>query len=485
MEKVSSRQFASSALWRFVDVISRKIVTLFVSILLARMIAPEAYGVVALTMVFIVFCDIFILNGFNVALIRKEEASPTDYSTVMTMSLAFTSAMYVIIWFCAPLFANFYDSPDLCPVLRAITLLLFFESVSSVIRAKATREMQFKKMTLAAFTASLVSGIIALVLAYMDAGVWALVVQQVSSNMIEMVMLLIVFRWKFSFKFSSDVAKGMTRFTIGVLGSSFLDFFGNNFTNLIVGKAYSTKDLGYMNRANILPETVGLNAYNSINSVLLPTLSSRQNSDEEMKAVLRKVMALTMYVILPMMFGLIGTAKVLIPVLLTDKWIPSIPLMYFCCLFYAVNPIRSIGYSAFYAKGQSKYSVQVEILRASLMIAGVLLVSLILKLGLMFILLSNLLVSLIVALNTQYKVRGLLDYTFRELWKDISPALFMSLVMCVIVFLIGMIPWNQVFILVLQVVAGVSIYLLLSHMTRNENYAMAKGYIIEKFLKRL
>lgn len=483
MEKVSSTQFASSALWRLVDVISRKIVTLFISILLARIIVPEVYGVVALTMVFIVFCDIFILNGFNVALIRKKEIVPIDYSTVMTMSLVFTSVMYVIIWFCSPLFADFYESPDLCPVLRAITLLLFFESVSSVIRAKATREMQFKKMTIAAFTSSLASGLIALVMAYMGFGVWALVVQQVSSNLIEMVMLLIVFRWKISFKFSLEVAKSMTKFTIGVLGTSFLDFFGNNFTNLIIGKAYSTKDLGFINRANIFPETIGLNAYNSINSVLLPTLSSRQNCDEEMKTVLRKVMSLTMYVILPMMFGLIGTAKMLIPILLTEKWAPSVPLMYFFCLYYAVNPIRAIGYSAFYAKGQSKYSVHVEVLRALLMVTGGLLVVLF-KLNILFVLLSNLIVSLTVALTTQYKVRSLLNYTFSELWKDISPSLMMSLVMCAIVFLLGMVPWNQMVVLFLQIVVGVVVYLVLSRATKNSNYVQAKGFLMEKFLKK-
>lgn len=483
MEKVSSTQFASSALWRFVDFISRKIVTLFISVLLARIILPGVYGVVALTMVFIVFCDIFILNGFNVALIRKKEIVPIDYSTVMTMSLIFTSVMYVIIWFCSPLFADFYESPDLCPVLRVITLLLFFESVSSVIRAKATREMQFKKMTIAAFTSSLASGLIALVMAYMGFGVWALVVQQVSSNLIEMVMLLIVFRWKISFNFSLGVAKSMTKFTIGVLGTSFLDFFGNNFTNLIVGKAYSTKDLGFMNRANILPETIGLNAYNSINSVLLPTLSSRQNSDEEMKTVLRKVMSLTMYVILPMMFGLIGTAKVLIPILLTEKWAPSIPLMYFLCLYYAVNPIRAIGYSAFYAKGQSKYSVHVEVLRSLLMVTGGLLV-VFFKLNILFVLLSNLIVSLAVALTTQYKVRSLLNYTFSELWKDISPSLMMSLVMCAIVFLLGMAPWNQMVILFFQIVTGAVVYLVLSRATKNSNYVQAKGFLMEKFLKK-
>ena len=343
--------------------------------------------------------------------------------------------------------------------------------------------MQFKKMTIAAFTSSLASGFIALVMAYMGFGVWALVVQQVSSNLIEMVMLLIVFRWKISFKFSLEVAKSMTKFTIGVLGASFLDFFGNNFTNLIIGKAYSTKDLGFINRANILPETIGLNAYNSINSVLLPTLSSRQNSDEEMKTVLRKVMSLTMYVILPMMFGLIGTAKVLIPILLTEKWDPSIPLMYFFCLYYAVNPIRAIGYSAFYAKGQSKYSVHVEVLRSLLMVTGGLLVVLF-KLNILFVLLSNLIVSLTVALTTQYKVRSLLNYTFSELWKDISPSLMMSLVMCAIVFLLGMVPWNQMVVLFFQIVAGVVVYLVLSRATKNSNYVQAKGFLMEKFLKK-
>ena len=199
MDKVSSKQFAASALWRFVDVISRKLVSLVVSILLARMIAPEAYGVVALTMVFIVFSDIFILNGFNVALIRKEETSSIDYSTVMSMSIIFTCVIYALIWLLSPFLAEFYESPDLSPVLRVITILLFFESVSAVIRAKATREMQFKKMTIAGFTGNLVSGLIALVLAFMDYGVWALVVQQVTANFIEMVLLLIIFKWKMKY----------------------------------------------------------------------------------------------------------------------------------------------------------------------------------------------------------------------------------------------------------------------------------------------
>ena len=484
MEKVTSTQFASSALWRFIDVISRKIVSLAVSILLARMIAPEAYGVVALTMVFIVFSDIFILNGFNVALIRKDKTEPIDYSTVMTMSLVFTVVVYAIIWLLSPFFADFYESPDLCPVLRVITLLIFFESVSAVIRAKATREMQFRKMTIAGFTSNLFSGLIALVAAYNGYGVWALVIQQVSANFIEMSMLLIMFKWKMSLRFSLIVAKSMTKFTIGVLGTSFLDFLGNNVSNLVVGKSYSTRDLGYVNRANILPETIGLNAYNSINSVLLPTLSSRQNSDEDMKMVLRKVMSLTLYVVFPLMFGLMGTANILIPVLLSDKWIPSIQLMYFCCLYYAINPIRAIGYSVFYAKGVSRQSVEVEVLRSVLMILGVLLVGVVFKFSLYTLMATNLLTSVVVAIFTQYKVRGMLDYKFSELVNDMLPALWMSVVMAFCAFLIGKLPMNGVVVLILQMLVGAVVYWYLSYITKNKNYVVVKDYVLKKISTR-
>ena len=480
MEKITSTQFASSAIWRFVDVISRKVVSLVVSMLLARMIAPEAYGIVALTMVFIVFSDIFILNGFNVALIRKEKTLPIDYSTVMSMSLVFTLAVYLIVWLCSPSFADFYDSPELSAVLRFITILLFFESISAVIRAKATREMQFKKMTVAAFTGNFISGLIALVLAYLEFGVWALVIQQVAANLLEMIMLLIIFKWRFSLRFSLKVAKGMTKFTIGVLGTSFLDFLGNNVSNLVIGKSYSTKDLGYYNRANILPETIGLNAYSSINSVLLPTLSSRQNNNEEMKAVLRKVMSLTLYVVFPLMFGLMGTANILIPVLLSDKWIPSIALMYFCCLCYAINPIRAIGYNAFYAKGLSKQSAEVEMVRSVLTIVGVITVAVIFKFSLYSVLTVILFINLIVALTTHYKVRSMLNYKFSELFKDLLPSLLMSIVMAICTYMIGMLPMNHVSVLLLQIIIGAFIYFFLSYITNNANFQLVKEFSIEK-----
>lgn len=429
-------------------------------------------------MVFIGFSDIFILNGFNIALIRKETVDEIDYSTVTTMSLVFTVFMYLIIFVTAPYAASFYKSPDLCLVLRIITILLFFRSIVSVIRAKGTRELQFKRMVISAFISNVSAGVIALVLAYLGWGIWALVAQQLLAGFLDMIILMHIFRWHLSLKISFSVVKGMLKFTVGVLGTSFLDFLGNNVSSLIIGKSYSTKDLGYYNRANILPETIGLNAYNSINSVLLPTLASLQNDRDAMKRVTRKVMSLTEYIILPMMFGLIGVANVLIPVLLTDKWVSSIPLMYFCCISFAINPIRAIGYNVFYARGDSRLSVNIEILRATLMIVGILIVILVFQEALIYVLLSNALISLVVAGATHYRVKSCIGYSFRELYSDVFPSLVMSLIMMSIVLLVGNLQMNKVLLLIIQVLIGGTIYMGMSLVLKNKNFVILKDYIV-------
>ena len=478
MRRVTSNQFANNAMWKFADMISNKLILLVITILLARLITPEAYGVVALTMVFIGFSDIFILNGFNIALIRKETVDEIDYSTVTTMSLVFTVFMYLIIFVTAPYAASFYKSPDLCLVLRIITILLFFRSIVSVIRAKGTRELQFKRMVISAFISNVSAGVIALVLAYLGWGIWALVAQQLLAGFLDMIILMHIFRWHLSLKISFSVVKGMLKFTVGVLGTSFLDFLGNNVSSLIIGKSYSTKDLGYYNRANILPETIGLNAYNSINSVLLPTLASLQNDRDAMKRVTRKVMSLTEYIILPMMFGLIGVANVLIPVLLTDKWVSSIPLMYFCCISFAINPIRAIGYNVFYARGDSRLSVNIEILRATLMIVGILIVILVFQEALIYVLLSNALISFFVAGATHYRVKSCIGYSFRELYSDVFPSLVMSLIMMSIVLLVGNLQMNKVLLLIIQVLIGGTIYMGMSLVLKNKNFVILKDYIV-------
>ena len=480
MEKVSKESFVVNTIWKFTDVVVRKMVGMVISIILARLVAPEAYGVIALTTVFITFTDIFILNGFNVALIRKNEVEEIDYSTVTSMSLMFTSLMYIIFFFTAPIFADFYDSPELCDVLRVITILLFFQSIATVVRAKGTRELKFKKMAVSAFVSNFSAGLIAVFFAYHGWGVWALVAQQLIANFLDMAIMMMMFRWRLSFRLSLERAGNMFKFTMGVLGSSFLDFLGNNVCNLVIGKSYSTKMLGYLNRGNMLPEVIGLNIYSAITSVLLPTLASYQDDTKKMKEICRRVMSLTLFVIFPLMFGLIGIADVLIPVLLTEKWIPCIPMLYFCAISYAFNPIRAIGYSVFYAKGQSKYSVKLEIVRATLLISGLIIVICILKGSLIDVLLSNTIVCFVVSATAQHLVRKCIGYGFREIFRDILPSLLLSLLMMIIVFLIGRIEINPILLLIIQIIVGGLFYVGMAAIIKDKNLMALSDYMTQK-----
>ena len=179
-----------------------------------------------------------------------------------------------------------------------------------------------------------------------------------------------------------------------------------------------------------------------------------------------------------MMFGLIGVANVLIPVLLTDKWVSSIPLMYFCCISFAINPIRAIGYNVFYARGDSRLSVNIEILRATLMIVGILIVILVFQEALIYVLLSNALISLVVAGATHYRVKSCIGYSFRELYSDVFPSLVMSLIMMSIVLLVGNLQMNKVLLLIIQVLIGGTIYMGMSLVLKNKNFVILKDYIV-------
>lgn len=483
MEKVTKNQFANNALWKFLEVICRKLIALVISTILARILLPEAYGVVALTMVFITFSNIFILNGFNVALITKEKATELDYSTVTVLSLTFSLVLYAIFFTAAPFLADFYKTPELKLVLRAITLLLFFQPVPTVIRAKGTRELKFKEMSFVSLIGNVLASIVGVFMAYKGCGVWSLVAQQVLANLLDMVLMLIVFKWRISLKFSLTVSKQMIKFTFGVLGASFLDFIGNNVNGLVIGKAYTTTDLGYYNRGNLYPETISLNTYNSINSVLLPTLVSRQNDTEDMKRVVRKVVSLTEYIILPLMFGLIAVSDRFVSVLLTEKWNPCIGIMICACLYYAINPVRAIGYSVFYAKGESKRSVKIESFRSIFMITNLIVTILLLKKSIFVLAGTNVVISLLVAIATQYQVRQCIEYKFKELLIDISPSLLMSCAIIIGVRVVCLLNLTDIAILILQMLVGVSVYVLLSIVTKNKDFLFMLGYLKQKLPK--
>lgn len=471
----SSGAFANNIMWKMIDLISRKVFGFAISILLARLLMPEDYGIIALTIVFIAFTNVFILNGFNVALIRKKNVKSIDYSTVLTMSISFVAFVNLIIFFSAPVIADFYKNKELCPVLRAMVLGLFFSAISAVVSAKATRELKFRKMAIPSFCSNALGGIVAVIMAYMGLGVWALVFQHLVASFVGMIWYIIIFDFPLSLKFSGGVVKELYRFTLGVIGTSLLEFLGNHVCSLIIGKTYNSKGLGHYDRSIVFPEMISANISGAISNVLLPTLAQNQNNLDIIKQKTRKTLSLTMFIIIPIMFVMIGSSQVLVPVVLTEKWIPIIPLLCICSLFYSISPIRSIEYSVLFALGKSKYSSQSESMRALLMIVGIIFISLILEAPLIMVVIVNLIVCAIVTLYIHNFIRKLIGYSYKELIEDLLPTIFMSTIIMILVFGIGQIFEPSLMVLISQILIGIVSIILLSWVCRNQNFIYLKN----------
>jgi O-antigen/teichoic acid export membrane protein len=477
VENKTVSPFVNNIMWKMIDLISRKVFGFVISILLARLLLPEAYGTIALTIVFIAFTNIFILNGFNVALIRKEKIEPIDYSTVMVMSLVFVAFINIIVYFSAPAIAVFYESEDLCPVLRVMVFGLFFSAVSAVVSAKATRELKFKQMAIPSFCSNALGGIVAVVMAYMGFGVWALVFQTIIASLVLMIWYIVIFHFPLSLRFSTSVVKELYRFTLGVIGTSFLEFVGNHACSLVVGKTYGSKGLGYYDRSIVFPEMISANLSGAISNVLLPTLSQHQDDLNVVKEKTRKTMSFTMFIILPVMFGLIGCSSVFVPVLLTERWMPIIPMLCLFCVLYAILPIRTIEYSVLFALGKSKYSAQSEFLRAVLMVIGVLFVALICRAALVWVVFANTFVSLIVSIYIHCFVRKIINYSFTELLKDILPTLLISLFMTVVVAFVGSQFEATWLLLLTQVIIGFVLFVVPSFLFKTKNAQYMTGIL--------
>lgn len=477
MNDSQTSTFANNIMWKMIDLISRKAFGFAISILLARLLMPESFGVIALTTVFIAFTNIFILNGFNVSLIRKAHVEKIDYSTVMTMSLSFVTIINFAIFFLAPYVADFYGINVLCPVLRVMVFGLYFSAVSAVVSAKATRELKFKQMAIPSFTSNALGGVIAVVIAYMGGGVWALVAQHIIASFVIMIWMIILFRFPLSLKFSWDVVRGHLNFSLGVIGTSFLEFLGNHVSSLIIGKVYKSKGLGFYDRAGVLPEMISINLAGAISSVLLPTLAKHQEDLKYVKGLTRKTVSLSFFIIVPVMFGLIGCANIFVPVLLTEKWCPMIPLLYITCVYYAIAPVRTIEYGLLYSMGRSDFAVKVECLRALLMIIGIIVVAIVIKLSIFYVVLTNLLVSFVVSISVHFYVKKIISYSFKEFFYDLMPSLFYSVLMMVMLMIMSKLLGATWISLLSQIIMGALLYFLMSFIAKDQNLIYLKKLI--------
>lgn len=481
---MNKQTFALGAVWKIVEALSTKGISLVISIILARILLPEDYGVVTLTAVFISLSIILVQSGLSTALIRKDKVDNIDYNNGFFTGFGIAILCYIAFFFGAPIIADFYNERLLIPVLRIQMLSLFLVAFGNIQTVIITREFRFRELCIANIIANSISGIIGVVLAYLGFGVWALVFYTLLRDGISSFVIFVRIKWLPGLTIDCSRMKSLLNFSVWVLSATLVDFIGNNYSSTMMGKQYSLSELGIYNKGNQIPEMICLYTFGAISSVLLPTLSMYQDDNNALKHVCRRLVEVSSFIIFPMMIGLGLIASKLVSFLFTEKWSASIPVFIFACIYYGVNPLRAINMQLIYALGKSKKGLLIEIIRAILLITGVSLCAFVFKTSIYGISGVSAAVAVINVMITQFFARKLIGYGYKEWIKDMFPAIKLCIGMAIVVIAAGHLPLHLYSLMFLQIIVGGCVYLGLSAVTHNKSFYEVKAIISEKFIER-
>lgn len=452
--------------WKFAERIAAQLVTVIVSVILARMLTPQDYGIIAIVTIFITFANVFVSDGFGSALIQKKEVDALDYSSVLYFNIIFSTVLYVILFFCAPLIASFYgdEYAILTPVLRVLGLRIIVSAVNSVQQAYVSRKMIFKKFFWSTLTGTLISAIVGIAMAYLGFGVWALVGQYLTNTTVDTVTLALSLRKKPILAFSFDRLKGMIGYGSKILGTSLLITGYQELRALIIGKMYSSEDLAYYDKGRQFPNLIVTNINTSIGAVLFPKMAQEQNDKTRIREITRKSIRFSSYLMCPLMLGLAAVAEPFVKIVLTDQWLPCVTLLQIFCVIYLFQPIHTANMQAIKAIGRSDVYLKLEIVKKVIELAVLLIV---MWIGVEAIVISMAILTTAFTFVNAYPNKKLLNYSFKQQMGDILPPVCMSLVMAIIVYFFGKIPMNAYVSFGAQIVLGIIVYFVLSFITKN------------------
>lgn len=353
-------QVSKGFVWSGIERFSVQGISFILSIIIARIVSPSAYGLIVMIQVFLSFSQLFIDGGFANALIQKKDRDETDFCTVFFFNLGVALSLYAVLFFAAPFIARFYEEPQLTAITRVISLNLLFSSLSIVQKTRLTINLDFKTQTKAGLIAVIISGTIGVICAYNGFEVWALVIQGLVNQLIISFALMYFSRWKPKLIFSAQSFKRLFSFGSKLMLSNILTSIYTNLTNLVIGKKYTSADLAFYNRGFTLSQFPSTNLSDVMNRVIYPVLTRVQDDLDSLRKEYLRFLHLTHYIILPLMGLLLILAKPLIEVLLTPKWLEAVPYLQIFCLnfmFYPIqqqagNPVAAIGHSGILLKAQ-------------------------------------------------------------------------------------------------------------------------------------
>lgn len=463
--------------WSFVESFGLQGVRFIIGVVLARILFPEQFGLIAILTLFIAVAQSFLDSGFGSALIQKQEVTSADTNSIFYFNIVVGVVAAGILCLVAPWIAAFYRQPILTSLTRMSSLVLVINSFALIQTTILTKKIDFKTQTKVSLVAGIGSGILAVVLAMSGFGVWSLALQQIFASLIRTVFLWLFNPWRPSLTFSFAALRQMFGFGSRVFFSGLIDQVFENIYSLVIGRLFSASDLGYFARASSIEQLPAHTLGGMVGRVVFPVFSTIQNDSVRLKRGLRKAFISLAMISFPVMIGLAAVADPLVRVLLTDKWSPSVPYLQLLCLAGILYSGHLTNLSLLKAMGRSDLFLRLEIIKKLLVVANI---AITWRWGIRAMAAGIVIVSVLSYFVNCYYTNFLVGYSLREQLCDMAPYLVVSVLMGIGAYAVGLMPFpNYWVMLAVQVVFGIGTYLSLCRLFRlevfMENWVLVGG----------
>lgn len=474
----SRKKILLGLFWVYCETMAAQLMSLIINIILARLLEPEHYGVIALVSVFINIANVFVTSSFSLALVQNKDADMLDYNSMFWFNLVLSLLLYVILFSSAPFISSYYKNINLTLVIRILAIRIPISAYNSIQLAYISNHMTFKKSFFANTVSAIIGAIIGITMAYMGFNIWALIAQSLSNLIISTIIMQCSVDWKPRIQFSFIRIRKMIGYGGKILFSGLITVGYSELRSLVIGKKYSAKDLAYYDKGYTFPRFIASNIDSTITRVLFPALSQNQDEGSKIYNITRRSVKTSIYIMTPILFGLAIIAVPLVKALLTEKWLPCVPYLQIMCIVWWLQPIQSCSIQMFKAIGRSDIYLYIEIVNKMFGIVC-LFGAVYLFNSALAIAASMMLGQVISALIYGLLVSKYIGYKILQQLYDLWIPCAISICMCICVWLLREVIPENIGGLMIRVLVGIVSYIFLSVFFHVEEFS----YLL-KILKR-
>lgn len=473
-------RFISSLGWKLLEKGGSQVVKLIVQIVLARLLAPEEFGMLAIMLVFVNVGNVIVQSGLNTALIQDPDVTDADYSTVFWLSFIVSLILYVVVFVGAPYVAAFYTMPGLADPLRVLGIILFINAYNAVQIGKITRDLEMKKIFIATIASTLGSAVLGIGCAVLGLGVWALVIQQVSYQLINVVAHAFQISWHPRLVFQVNRAKKLFSFGWKLLVSGLLNTISQSLSSLIIGKQFSGHQLGLVSQGEKYPQALGSMLDGVIQPVMLSAIAKVQDDLSYARRIMRRALKTSTYLVFPAMGLFAVTAPTLVPLLLGEQWRESIPFFQMFCVVYALLPIHATNLQTLVGMGRSDLFLCLEIIKVSISVVCILIGAFVFK-DIYCLVAAYIVAGILSTFVNAFPNSRVIGYSYRAQIRDIAPSLILTVTSCGLVYCLSFFLVQGIALLCLQVIGFMILYLGLSALIKLEEFK----YLVSELGRRI